>query len=90
MILDMRDIPYFDAFMQVSEAVSMRTQNEEVLVFVDSHEYEKCMAIKGFAEILLECKTTVKETSGYYIIQIIREPPDNLTADHQKKIEAAA
>jgi len=90
MVLDMREIPYIDAFMQVRDAVNLQPRNEEVLVFVDADEHEKCLAIKGFAEVLLECKTAVMETGGYYIVQIIRELADEAAAGRQKNIGAAA
>ncbi|RJR22804.1 MAG: hypothetical protein C4581_00415 [Nitrospiraceae bacterium] len=76
-ILDMRGIPYKDAFMQIRDAVNADMSKGEVLVFCDSKEYEKCMAIKGFAEILLGCKTVINEAGGFYMIRIIHKVPCN-------------
>ncbi len=74
MTLDIRGLPYIDAFKQVKDAVSsFHTHDEDVIVFVDSDELEKCTIIKGFVEILLECKTVIQETGGYYILKIMRE-----------------
>ncbi len=72
-MLDIRGASYIDAFTQLRDATNLLTRNEELLVFVDAHEQEKCMIIKGFVEILLECKATIKETSGHYIIYVIHE-----------------
>jgi hypothetical protein len=77
MIIDARGIPYKDAFMQMRDAVNTTSNKGEIFVFCDSQEYEKCMAIKGFAEILLGCKTAVNETGGFYMIRVIRQVPCN-------------
>ena len=51
MTLDIRGLPYVDAFKQVKEAVSrFHTHDEDVIVFVDADELEKCTIMKGFAD----------------------------------------
>ncbi len=74
MTLDIRGLPYVDAFKQVKDAVSrIHAYDEDVIVFVNANEHEKCNLIKGFVEILLECKTVIEKTGEYYILRIFRE-----------------
>lgn len=90
MIIDMRGIPYKDAFIQLKDVANANISKGEIFVFCDSHEYEKCMAIKGFAEILLGCKTVIHETGGFYMIRIIREVPYDAHVECQIKTEMIA
>jgi len=90
MIMDMRGIPYKDAFIQLSDAVNSNISNGEISVFCDSHEHEKSMAIKGFAEILLGCKADVNEAGGFYMIRVSREAPCNTDRESQGNAEMVA
>ncbi len=90
MIIDMRGIPYKEAFVQLRDAMNANESLEEVNVFVDSHEHEKSMAIKGFAEILLGYKTAVSEAGGFYMIRIIREVPCDSDGECQSNTEMVA
>ncbi len=90
MIIDMREIPYKEAFVQLRDAMNANESSEEVIVFVDSHEHEKSMAITGFAEILLGCKTAVSEAGGFYMIRIIWEGPSNIGRESQINTEIGA
>jgi hypothetical protein len=74
MIIDARGLSYMDTFKQVKDAVFIcRPKFEDLMIFVESHQYEKYSLIKGFIEILLECETTMEETAGYYVIRINME-----------------
>lgn len=74
MILDMRGLDCMDAFNQVSDAAAhLHMKDEEIDVFVDADEFEKCMIIKGFIENFLGYNTSIAETSGYYILKVSRE-----------------
>ena len=72
MILDIRGLAFVDAFKEVRSAVSdFDTQHEDVIVFVDADEFEKCAIIKGFVEMIVECETIIEESGGYYFLKII-------------------
>ncbi len=74
MTLDIRGLSYIDAFKQVRDAVScFHTHDEDVIVFVDADELQKCTSMKDFVEMFLECETVIEETGGYYILKIMRE-----------------
>lgn len=90
MIIDMRGIPYKEAFVQLRDAMHASESLEEVIVFVDAHEHEKSMAIKVFAEILLGCKSAVSETGGFYMIRIICEVPSKMDVGSRISTEIGA
>ena len=69
MIVDTRGLDYTESFRKVSSMVSSNdTPDRKVLVLVDS--LEKSQMIKGFAEILLGCSTTLEKSSDSFIVRI--------------------
>ena len=74
MTIDAGGLSYTDIFKQLRDAVSnYYATYEDVLIFVEAYEYEKCNLIKGFVEILLGCKTRVEESCGYYVLKVFPE-----------------
>lgn len=74
MIIDARALSYTDAFKQLKDAIACNgPQENELLVFFESSDEEKCSFIKGFAEILLDCETTLREAAGYRFLKISRQ-----------------
>lgn len=93
MILDVRGVPYMEIFIQVRDAVNEMNSKllpADVTVFLDSDESDKCMAVKGVAEVLLDCRAIIREANGYYVVQITREFPGGNDAGRQKTAMKAA
>ncbi|MBI4699347.1 MAG: hypothetical protein HY758_10725 [Nitrospirae bacterium] len=79
MIIDARELSFDEAFKELKDAVSLGYAGfDEVLIFVDAHDGEKLNLITGFAEMLLECKTRVVETNGYYVVRVNQEPVEGI------------
>lgn len=73
-MLDIKELPYAEIFRQIREAVSRSEENDEdVDIFVDGHEFEQCMILKGFVENMLGLGTKIEETCGFYILRITRD-----------------
>ncbi len=74
MILDMRGLSYDEVFREIRDALSQFPScKNDFEVFIDAHEFEKCTVIRGFFELLCQCKTIVKETCGFYVLKISHE-----------------
>ncbi|RJR23053.1 MAG: hypothetical protein C4581_00080 [Nitrospiraceae bacterium] len=72
MTLDLRGLSYSDSFKQVKEAIALSCPGkDEVVAFIDAHEHEKCTLLKGFSELLLDCKTNLEESNGMYLLKIM-------------------
>jgi hypothetical protein len=75
MTLDLRGLSYGDSFKQVKDAVALSSSGkEEVVAFIDAHEHEKCTLLKGFSELLLDCRTNLEESNGMYLLKIVPSP----------------
>jgi len=74
MILDLRGNSIIDSFYQIKDAVALSSfLKEDIVAFIDTHDNDKCTLIKGLAELILDCKTILEESSGFYMLKII--PP---------------
>lgn len=74
MTLDVRGLHYIEIFDQIRDVLScVNAQNEDIDVFVDANEFEKCIVLKGFVENLMKVKTDIEETCGFYILKIVRD-----------------
>lgn len=72
MTLDLRGLSFTDSFKQVRDAIVLsRLLKEEVIAFIEAHENEKCTLIKGFTELVLDCKTIIEESNGFYMLKIM-------------------
>jgi len=79
MIIDARELTFDETFKELKDVVSRGyARFDEVLIFVDANDGEKVNLITGFAEILLECKSRVVETNGYYVVRINQETVEGI------------
>lgn len=75
MVIDARELSFSEAFKELRDVVYQGVASrDDVLVFLNAHDSEKLNLITGFVEILLECKTSVVEANGYYVVKVIQEP----------------
>ncbi len=71
MIIDAQSMTYEDTFKKLRDAVAKKHHSSDDLqVFVESNDSEKCLFIKGFAETLLDRKINIQEAEGYYILTV--------------------
>lgn len=74
MTLDVRGLHYIEIFDQIRDVLScVHSQNDNIDVFVDAKEFEKCIVLKGFVNNLAEVKADIEETCGFYILKIVRD-----------------
>jgi hypothetical protein len=74
MTLDMRAVPYNQIFQQLKHAIAWsHAHDEDIDVFMDASDFEKCMTIKGFVEYRTNHKTAVLESCGFYVLRIMRD-----------------
>jgi len=72
MILDLRGNSIIDSFNQIKDAVAFSCfLKEDIVVFIEANENDKCTLIRGLTELILGCKTILEESSGFYMLKII-------------------
>jgi len=72
MTLDLRGLSFSDSFKQIRNAIALAcTLKEEIVAFIDTNENEKCTMLKGLTELLLDCKTILEESNGFYMLKIM-------------------
>jgi hypothetical protein len=72
MTLDLRGLTFIDSFKQIRDAIAVACSlKEEIVAFIDTNENEKCTLLKGLTELLLDCKTILEESSGFYMLKIM-------------------
>lgn len=76
MILDLRGNSVIDSINQIKDAVALSCfLKEDIVAFIEAHENDKCALIRGLTELILDCKTTLEESSGFYVLKIIPSVP---------------
>jgi hypothetical protein len=72
MTLDLRGISFTDSFKLIRDAAALSCfLKEDIVAFIEAYENDKCTLLKGLAELVLDCKTILEESNGFYIIKIM-------------------
>ncbi len=72
MTLDLRGLSFIDSFKQIRDAIALACSlKEEIIAFIEANENEKCTLLKGLTELLLDCKTILEESNGFYMLKIM-------------------
>jgi ABC-type cobalamin/Fe3+-siderophores transport system ATPase subunit len=72
MTLDLRGLSFSDSFKEIRDAIVLAyTLKEEIVAFLGANENEKCTLLKGFIELLLDCKIILEESNGFYMLKIM-------------------
>jgi hypothetical protein len=72
MTLDLRGLSFTESFKQIRDAIALACcLQEEIVAFIEAHENGKCMMLKGLTELVLDCKTILEESNGFYMLKIM-------------------
>jgi len=72
MTLDLRGLSFTDSFKQIRDAIALsRFLKEDIVAFIEAYENDKCTLLKGLTELLLDCKTILEESNGFYMLKIM-------------------
>ena len=72
MTLDLRGLSFTESFRQIRDAIALACfLKEEIVAFIEAHENEKCTLLKGLTELVLDCKTILEESNGFYMLKIM-------------------
>ncbi len=74
MVLDIRELSFIDSFKKIRSAyLESLDKQEDIMVVVGTSENDRLDTIKDFIKNCLNCRPTMQESNGYYVLKIRQE-----------------